>query len=397
MSPGCHRDVTGMSPGCHRDVTGPIQRLTCNDCNQLTLLTSHGSVIRQRNITEHREDKIMKRIIAIFTAGALLVVAAPVSAADYFADKTITVQVPSGSGGSYHAYCQAVQRNIAKFIPGNPKTVIQNLPGGGGAKAASFMYNVAPKNGTVIGMIAPGNITIPLVRKVKFDARKFEWLGSPAARSNAVWFWHTAGIKSLDDLKKKEVPIATSGFGSSSSVLPRMINQVLGTKMKLIYGYRGGGLMNLAIEKGEVMGRATFHSAFSTARPTWLPEKKVIPVIIMGPYDSHPAYKGVPYLQDLLKPGSLERKMYDIIAINLEVGQAFYVAPGTPKKLVSQLEKAFSMMLAEPSFKKQVLKRGLEYSPVSAADIRKKIEIGFKVATPEVLKELKKIYKKKKS
>lgn len=338
----------------------------------------------------------LRMVAPVIAAGALIMVSAPVVAADYFAGKTITVQVPSGSGGSYHAYCQMVQRNIARFIPGKPKTLIQNVPGGGGAKSASYMYNVAPKNGGVIGMIAPGNITVPLVRKVKFDARKFEWLGSPAARSNAVWFWHTAGIKTLDDIRKREVPIATSGFGSSSSVLPRLINKTLGTKMKIIYGYRGGGLMNLAIEKGEVLGRATFHSAFSTARPTWLPEKKVIPVIVMGPRDPHPVFKGVPHIMDLLKPGTVERSMYDVIAINLEVGQAFYVAPGTPKKIVTQLEKSFSAMLADPSFKQQVLKRGLEYSPVSAAEIRRKIDAGFKAVTPVVLKELKKIFQKKK-
>lgn len=338
----------------------------------------------------------LKGAATVIAAGALLLTGTPVVAADYFAGKTITVQVPSGSGGSYHAYCQMVQRNIARFIPGKPKTLIQNLPGGGGAKSASYMYNVAPKNGGVIGMIAPGNITIPLVRKVKFDARKFEWLGSPAARSNALWFWHTSGIKTLADIQKREVPIATSGFGSSSSVLPRLINKTLGTKMKIIYGYRGGGLMNLAIEKGEVMGRATFHSAFSTARPTWLPEKKVTAVLVMGPRDPHPAFKGVPHIVDLLKPGSIERSVYDIIAINLEVGQAFYVAPGTPKKIVNELETAFRAMHADASFKKQVLKRGLEYSPVSAAEIRKKIDAGFKAATPEALKELRKIFTKKK-
>lgn len=338
----------------------------------------------------------MDRIISVFAAGALLAVAAPASAADYFADKTITVQVPSGSGGSYHAYCQAVQRNISRFLAGNPSTVIQNLPGGGGAKSASYMYNVAPKNGLVFGMVAPGIITTPLVRKVKFDARKFEWLGSPAARSNALWFWHTSGINTLDDLKKKEVPIATSGFASTSSVLPRLVNKTLGTKMNIIYGYRGGGLMNLAIEKGEVVGRATFYSAFTTARPTWLPQKKIHAVLLMGPRDPHPAYKGVPHIADLLKKDSVERKMYDVIAINLEVGQAFYVAPGTPKKIVEELGTAFAKMLVDPTFKKQVLDRGLEYSPVSAADIRKMIDTGFKAAEPEVLVELKKIFQKKK-
>lgn len=339
----------------------------------------------------------LKMIVPAIAAGALTALSVPVTAADYFAGKTITVQVPSGSGGSYHAYCQMVQRNLPRFLAGNPGTIIQNLPGGGGAKAASFMYNVAPKNGTVIAMIAPGNITVPLVRKVKFNAREFEWLGSPAARSNALWFWHTSGITKLEDIQKREVPIATSGFGSSSSVLPRLINKTLGTKMKIIYGYRGGGLMNLAIEKGEVMGRATFYSAFTTARPTWLPEKKVRAVLVTGPRDPHPAYKGVPHILDLLEPGSVDRKMYDIIAINLEVGQAFYVAPGTPKAIVSELETAFAKMLKDEDFKQQVLKRGLEYSPVSAAKVRKIIDDGFAQATPEVVKELKKIFQKKKN
>lgn len=336
------------------------------------------------------------KLAASAIAGGALLVGASGASAQYFKDKTITVQVPSGSGGSYHAYCQMVQRNLARFLAGKPNMVIQNVPGGGGAKSASYMYNVAPKNGGVIGMIAPGNITTPLVRKVKFDATKFEWLGSPAARSNALWFWHTSGIKTLADIQKREVPIATSGFGSSSSVLPRLVNKTLGTKMKIIYGYRGGGLMNLAIEKGEVMGRATFHSAFSTARPTWLPEKKVTAVLVMGPRDPHPAFKGVPHIMDLLKPGTVERKVYDVIAINLEVGQAFYVAPGTPKKIVNEMEQAFSKMLADASFKEQVLKRGLEYSPVSAAEVRRKIADGFKAVEPEVLKELKDIFQKKK-
>ncbi|MDA1326033.1 MAG: hypothetical protein O3C34_14955 [Proteobacteria bacterium] len=338
----------------------------------------------------------LKYMAPAIAAGAFLSFGTPVFAADYYAGKTITVQVPSGSGGSYHAYCQMLQRNISKHIPGHPNVVIQNLPGGGGAKSASFMYNVAPKNGTIIAMIAPGNITVPLVRKVKFDATKFEWLGSPAARPNHVWFWHTSGINSIDDLMTREVPIATSGFGSSSSVLPRLINLSLGTKMQLIYGYRGGGLMNLAVEKGEVLGRATFSSAFTAARPTWLPKKLVHPVISMGPRDPDPLFKNVPHLQDLLKPGTLHRKMYDVIAINLEVGQGFYVAPGTPKNLVNDLEKSFAAMMAEASFKDQVIKRGLEYSPVSAAEIRRKIAAGFKAAEPEVITELKKLFEKNK-
>jgi len=363
----------------------------------------HGLEILYFKITriQNRESggtimivRSLKLAIPALAAGSLMAFGAPVGAAEYFADKTITVQVPSGSGASYHAYCQMVQRNIGKHIPGNPTMVIQNLPGGGGAKSASYMYNAAPKTGIVIAMIAPGTITVPLFRKVKFDARKFEWLGSPAARSYGMWFWHTSGIKTLDDIKKKEVIVATTGFAASSSVYPRLMNAVLGTKMKLVYGYKGGGALNLAIERGEAVGRGNFRSGFTAAVPTWLPKKLIIPVIVLGPRDPDPVLRGVPHMQDLLKPGSIERKMYDVLAMNLEVGQGFYVPQGTPRNIRDILGKAFNAMIADPSFKEAVIKRRIEYSPVSAAEIRKKIKAGFEAATPEVVRELKKIYTK---
>jgi len=339
----------------------------------------------------------VKFLIPAFAAGSLIAVGAPATAKDYFAGKTITVQVPSGSGGTYHVYCQLVQRNIGKYIPGNPNTLIQNMPGAGGAKSAAYMYNVAPKDGMKIAMIAPGTITTPLVRKVKFDAREFEWLGAPAARSSGVWFWHTTGITSLEQIKQKEVTVATSGFASAGSVFPRLMNATIGTKIKLIYGYKGGGAINVSVERGETMGRWNFRSGFTGVRPTWLPNKKVVPVIRMGPHDPDPVYAGVPHFRDLLKPGSIERKMYDVLGMNLEVGQAFYVPQGTNKQAVDILAAAFDKMLADPVFKERIIKRRIEYSPKSASLIRQKIKEGFDAATPEVVRELKKIFTKKKS
>jgi tripartite-type tricarboxylate transporter receptor subunit TctC len=341
--------------------------------------------------------RTLKLAAPAIAAGTLMAIGGPAVAMDYFAGKTITVQVPSGSGGTYHAYCQIVQRNIGNYIPGNPQTVIQNLPGAGGAKSAAFMANVAPKTGIMMAMIAPGTISVPLVRKVKFDARKFEWLGAPAARSSGVWFWHTTGIKSLDDLKKREVVIATSGFGSAGSVFPRLMNATLGTKIKIIYGYKGGGAMNVSIERGETMGRWNFRSGFTGVRPTWLPKKLIVPVIKMGPADSDPAYGNVPHFRDLLAEGSTGQKMYDVLGMDLDVGQAFYLPQGTPKNVVSIMEASFVKMLADPAFKDNIIKRRIEYSPVSAAEIRQKIKKGFDAATPEVVKELKKLFEKKNS
>ena len=332
-------------------------------------------------------------LVASATALAALAVT-PAMSADYFAGKTITVQVPSGSGGTYHVYCQLVQRNIGKYIPGKPKTLIQNRPGSGGAKSAAYMANVAPKDGSIIAMIAPGTITTPLVRKVKFDARKFQWLGAPAARAAAIWAWNGHGIKTFKDAQKKEMTIATSGFSSAGSVFPRLAISLLGAKFKLIYGYKGGGALNLSVEKGETQGRWNFYSGFTGVRPTWIPECKIIPLIGTGP--KHPKLAGIPHFTDLLKEGTTERKLYDLLGMNLEVGQAFYAPPGAPKKVVGILRGAFNAMIADPDFKQRVLKRRVEFSPVSVAEIEKKIKDAFDAATPEVLKALKAVYSKKK-
>jgi hypothetical protein len=209
--------------------------------------------------------------------------------------------------------------------------------------------------------------------------------------------WHTSGITTLDQLKKKEIALGTSGFASAGSVFPRLMNATLGTKIKLIYGYKGGGAINVSVERGETMGRWNFRSGFTGVRPTWIPKKLVVPVIRMGPQDPDPVYAGVPHFRDLLEPGSIGRKMYDVLGMNLDVGQAFYVPQGTPKRVVKILERSFDKMLADPVFKDRIIKRRIEYSPVSAAQIRQKIKAGFDAATPEVVKALKKIYTKKSS
>jgi len=326
---------------------------------------------------------------------ALMAGAGPLAAAEYFAGKTITVQVPSGSGGTYHVYCQLVQRSIASHIPGKPKTLIQNKPGGGGATSAAYMMNVAPKDGTHIAMIAPGTISTQLVREIKFDARQFNWLGSVASRAAAIFIWHSHGITTLDQLKQREVTIGSTGFSASGSVMPRLINTLLGTRMKIIYGYKGGGAINVAIESGETMGRWVFRSGLMSIRPTWIPEKKMIPIVATGPRDAE--LKGVPHLRDLLAPGSADQKLYDVVGMDLEVGQAFYAPPGVPKQAVDILRKAFADMIADPATRADIVKRRIEFSPLSAGEVAAKIRAGFDAATPEVIKALKAVHAQKKS
>ena len=329
-------------------------------------------------------------VIASLTTGAAIA-----AADDYYNNRTVTVQVPSGSGGTYHVYCQLVSRHIGRHIPGSPKVIIQNLPGAGGAKSASYMMNVAPKDGSYISMIAPGVITDPLIRKHKFDARKFQWLGSVAARAFSIALWHAAPAKTIEDMKRIEITTGTSGKSSAGYVVPAFVNAVLGTKMKIITGYKSGGATNLAMERGEVEGRGNYYSGFTGVRPDWIRDNKIRFVLGIGP--KHPALKGVPHLRDLIKPGSMEAKMYDLIELNFNVGQAFYAPPGVPADRMAVLRKAFSDMLADPELQKDIVKRRVEFQPQSAAEVEREIERGFKSAEPAVVKRLREILTGKRS
>ena len=323
------------------------------------------------------------------TASAALIVSLPLaisaSAADFSA-KQVTVQVPSGSGGTYHVYCQIVTRHLGKHLPGKPTVVIQNLPGAGGAKSASYMANAAPKDGSILAMIAPGNISGALVRELKFDAREFNWLGSLAARGNGIALWHTVPVSNLEDLKKTEVTIGSTGRTSAGSIFPLLTNKLLGTKMKLVIGYKGGGAVNLAIERGEVQGRWNYYSGFTGVRPEWIEKKLIKFVLLFGP--PNPATEGVPHMADLLKPGTPERKMYDVLAMDLNIGQGFYLPPGTSKDVVTAVHKAFDDMLDDPATRKEVEARRIEWSPLNADQIRKELKRGFDAATPDVVQEL---------
>lgn len=332
--------------------------------------------------------------LVAFCAAAVPFSTAALAEDPYFKGKTITVEVPSGSGGTYHIYCQMVQHHLGRHIPGNPTMIIKNRPGGGGSMSAAYMAKVAPKDGTQIAMVSPGAITTPLVRKVDFDARKFEWLGSLAARSSAVWIFHTRkDVRTLKDLQTKSVKLASSGFAAAGSVYPRLLNKILGTKIELIYGYKGGGAMNLAIERGETEGRWNYRSAFTGVRPGWIKEKKIIPLVATGPRD--PELKGIPHVADLIKKGSIDEKMHDLIAMNFEIGQAFYAPPGTSKKAVAILRDAFNKMVKDPKLKADIEKRRIELSPRTAEQIEAEIKKGFGGLTPEVHEALKSVYLKK--
>lgn len=315
------------------------------------------------------------RTAAVTAAVSILALSSPTVAEDYFQDKTITVVVPSGSGGTFHIYCQLVQRHLDTHIPGKPKTIIQNRPGAGGVKSLRWMTTAAPKDGTVIAMINPGTTMTPLLRpNMGYDARELIWLGAPSVRTYTLGVWHTTPIKTIEDAKKQEVTLASTGKAATSTLLPQLMNKLLGTKFNVIHGYKGGGAMNLAVERGEVWGRTNYYSGYTGARPHWLKNGLIRFLATFGP--PRPEVENVPRFVDMVKPG-IDRQMVEILESNFNVGQAFYLPPGTPTKIVDLMRDSFGTMLKDPAFHAEARKRGVPTFTRTWQQVEEAVRIGY--------------------
>lgn len=290
----------------------------------------------------------MKRLtisVAAFAAMAMLGGAA--QAANFFDNKTVRIIVPSGSGGTYHLYCQILSRYLGKHLGNGTNTVTQNMPGAGGVKAARYMLNAAPKDGSYIAMINPGSIALPGLRKnVGFDTLKMDWLGSMSGRAYSVGVYYKSGIKTIEDAKKREVIMGTTGKASTSYLIPAFMNKTIGTRFKIITGYKGGGAINLAIQKREVEGRGNFYTGYLGVWPEAVRDHKMIFLARLGP--DRPDMHNIPKLRDMLKTDR-QREMLDILEVSFNVGQAFYAPNNLPHGRLAALRKAFWATVKDPA------------------------------------------------
>src|SRR5687768_12204705 len=224
----------------------------------------------------------MARGSAVLGASLLLaaVAGAPAQAqsvADFYRGKTVNVLIGVGVGGEYDLQARLVARHIGKHIPGNPNVVPQNMTGAGGINMANHLYNTVARDGTFIGMMGNNFPATQAVggKGVKFDAGKFQWLGTMAPVVETMAVWHTTGVKSIDDLRKRETVAGASGRGAITFFYPTMLNEFFGTKFKIVTGYPGGNQINLAMERGEVEARNNTWSSWKATRPQWLKEKRI--------------------------------------------------------------------------------------------------------------------------
>lgn len=300
--------------------------------------------------------------------------------ADFYKGKTVKFAVGGSASGGFSLVARVVGRHMSKHLPGNPTMIVDPMPGAGGATMMAFMANAALKDGTVLGAALPIAVNAPLLRKVKFNPAKFQWLGSVAALPEVSTVWHTAPATTLDGAKKTQLIMATSSKLSSAYILPAFLNAVVGTKFKMVSGYRGGGPMNKAMETGEVHGRGSFYNSYVTTKPHWLRERKIIQLVQVGP--NIKGLDGVPNMRDLVTTDD-QRRMLDFLEAPAYVGHGFFAPEGVPADRVAALKKAFAATLTDAGFLAEAKQRSIIVDPVSAEKVQ--AVINQAMATPEPL------------
>jgi tripartite-type tricarboxylate transporter receptor subunit TctC len=301
---------------------------------------------------------------AVIAAGALAPLpthAQPV--ADFYKGKTINLLIGVGVGGEYDLHARLSGRHIGKHIPGNPTVVPQNMTGAGGLKMANYLYTVAPKDGTSIGMMANN---FPMMQAVgapgvQFDATKMQWIGSISPTVETMAVWHTAGVTSIEQARQKEIVVGATGRGAITFTFPTAMNEFLGTKFKIVTGYEGGNAINLAMERGEVQARDNTWSSWKVTKADWLRDKKIVVIAYAGPKPKD--LPGVPSLSELAKSDD-DRKILDLVNSGTEFGRPLATTDGVPSDRVKALRDAFMATMADKEFLAEAEKLNIEVDPV---------------------------------
>jgi tripartite-type tricarboxylate transporter receptor subunit TctC len=292
------------------------------------------------------------------------------SVEDFYRGRQVQVLIGYSGGGGYDLYARLLARHMGKHIPGHPTLVPQNMPGAGSLKLTNYLYTVAPKDGSVIGMVSRGMATDPLLSDAKFDPTKFTWLGSVTSEVSVCATWHTSPVKTWADTLAKDFTMGGSAAGSETDTFALILRNVFGAKMRLVTGYPGGNDINLAMERGEVDGRCGWSwSSIKSQKTAWLKEKKINVLVQLGA-EKHPDLPDVPFMLDLVK-NEEQRQMLRLIFASLVLGRPFMAPPGIPDDRKAALRQAFDVTMKDAEFLNEAAKIDLEITPVAAPAIDK--------------------------
>jgi len=299
------------------------------------------------------------------------------SAAAFYKGKQVRFVSTSGAGGGYDAYSRLLGRHIADYIPGKPSLVFENMPGASGMRGTNWMFNIAPRDGTVFAGTYNTLLTDPLLGDTvaQFDPTKFNWIGSITTQYNSCMVWDTVPVKTIEDAMKQEVKVSTTGMTGNSALTPLMLNKLIGTKFKVIAGYSTTG-MRLAVERGEVDGICGLsYDTYEAANPDWLEHKRVRFILQTG---SVPNKKipDVPLLTKYVKDPK-DLAALKVLGVGEDAGRPHLFPPGTPKYLVEALRTAFDATMKDPKFLADAKRMHIEPEPMTGAAIEKEVTEAF--------------------
>ncbi len=346
-----------------------------------------------------RRRPILRGLAVSIIAGAAAA-AVPASAQDFYANKTIRLVVGSGTGGGYDAYARLLARHYARHIPGNPTIVVQNQPGAGSLVLMNALANALPRDGTVIGGVQTHIGVEPImgvtgpVSNAKYDGRRMSWIGSTAKEFPVVVVWHAAPVKTFGDLMKTEAVFGASGVATSDAVYPRVMNALIGTKIRLIDGYKGNPEMILATEQGEIMGRGGwFLSSLLSTQKKQLDDGK-LKILTQVALEKHPALPNVPLVSEFLTDPSKKAQLEFALSW-LPMGRPFVAPPDVPADRLKLLREGFMKAMADKDLLAEAQKMNLEIIPMSGEDIQALLERLYKTP-PEVIAAVREVMLPKK-
>ena len=309
------------------------------------------------------------------------------SAGEPFAGgKPLTMVIGFGPGGGYDLWARTLSRHIGKHLPGAPTVVPQNMPGAGSLVAANHIYNAAPKDGTVMGIIARDAALAELtgMQGARFEATKISWIGSPATETNVCIAYRTAKVGSAKDLFERELILGNTGPGTGTYTYPKALAGILGMKFKLISGFPSSSDVFLAMERGEVEGICESLDSVTGKKPDWI-EKGTVKVLFQAGIEPNPHLKDVPFVLDLAKTEE-DKQALRFLYAGQGIGRPFVAPPDLPPERLKMLRDAFNATMKDPEFMADVKKQKLELEPQNGEQLERLIKDLFTTPKPVIEK-----------
>ena len=336
----------------------------------------------------------MRRLFLATLAFCLPLAAQAQPAAEFFKNRKMTLITSASVGGGYDQYARLLSRHMPKYIEGGPSMIVQNMPGAEGIKAANYLYVAAATDGSVIGGLQRNTglakFYHPDNSNAQFDARKFIWLGSTQQEIGFFLLRSATGVKDLEGLRHRQVTISSTARTSPSSIYGRVLNELLGCKIRVIEGYEGSQAALMAVERGEVDGHISGGTS-AAFRARYRPWEKAgdVGVIMQLGMERDKEYPNVPTALELA-PDPVVRSVFEIAFVEQVMGRPFVLPPETPRERTDVLRRAFDETMKDSALLEEAARLGVEIDPVTGERINELLDKVY-LAPPDLIQRVREL------